>query len=103
MKAESLPAPRRDPTLCEEADRVLHNGEAIPGFVELPAHAQLQLHRQQALVERGLASREIARQSGGYVDAKDVLAMLQSRLDIARMCHSKAGSQSTRDEGGDTA
>jgi len=43
----------------------------------------------QAFVARGLASREIARQSGRYVAAKDVPAELQSRL-AARMRHAKA-------------
>jgi ABC-type Fe3+-hydroxamate transport system substrate-binding protein len=44
----------------------------------------------QAFVARGLASREIARQSGRYVAAKDVLAELQSRLEAARVRHAKA-------------
>ncbi|WP_425512362.1 YlcI/YnfO family protein [Xanthomonas translucens] len=60
MKAASSPAPRVDPVLCEEAEGALH------------------------FVARGLASRAKARRSGGYVEAKDVLAALQSRLDAAR-------------------
>ena len=37
----------------------------------------------QAFVARGLASRDNACQSGSYVEAKDVLAALQSQLDAA--------------------
>ncbi|WP_185813592.1 hypothetical protein [Xanthomonas sp. SS] len=60
MKAASFPVPRVDPALCDEAERALH------------------------FVERGLASRDKARRSGGYVEARDVLAVLQFQLDAAR-------------------
>ncbi len=60
MKPASSPMPRVDPAVCEEAESALH------------------------FVARGLASRAKARQSGGYVEAKEVLAMLQSQLDAAR-------------------
>ncbi|MEB1529746.1 YlcI/YnfO family protein [Xanthomonas sp. WHRI 7945] len=60
MKAASFPAPRVDPALSEEGEGALH------------------------FVARGLASRDKASQSGGYVEANDVLAALQSRLEAAR-------------------
>lgn len=69
----------------EEAKAALHTGEALSSSVERSAHAQAQLCRQQdVFVARGLASRDKTRRSGGYVEAKDVLAELQSRLDKAR-------------------
>ncbi|CTP90243.1 hypothetical protein [Xanthomonas graminis] len=60
MKPASSPAPRVDPALCEEAEGASH------------------------FVARGLASRAKARRSGGYVEAEDMLAALQSQLDAAR-------------------
>ncbi|WP_279362893.1 hypothetical protein [Xanthomonas sacchari] len=60
MKRASFPALQVDPALCEEAEGTSH------------------------LVARGLASRAKARCSGRYVEANDVLAALQSRLDTAR-------------------
>ncbi|MCW0412929.1 hypothetical protein NG831_16270 [Xanthomonas sacchari] len=60
MKPASSPALRLDPALCEEAEGTSH------------------------FVARGLASHAKARRSGRYVEANDVLAALQSRLDTAR-------------------
>nr|WP_307553019.1 hypothetical protein [Xanthomonas sacchari] len=60
MKRASSPALRLDPALCEDAEGTSH------------------------FVARGLASRAKARHSGRYVEANDVLAALQSRLDTAR-------------------
>ncbi|CTP87985.1 hypothetical protein XTALMG727_2218 [Xanthomonas translucens pv. arrhenatheri LMG 727] len=59
MKPASSPAPRVDPILCEETEGA------------------------SRFVARGLASRAKARRSGRYVEANDVLAALQSRLDTA--------------------
>ncbi|MCC4596019.1 hypothetical protein LL969_10355 [Xanthomonas campestris pv. phormiicola] len=60
MKPASFPAPRVDPVLCEEAEGA------------------------SRFVARGLASRDKARRSGGYVEAEDMLAALQFQLDAAR-------------------
>lgn len=60
MKSAFSPVPRVDPALCEEAEGA------------------------SRFVARGLASRAKARRSGRYVEANDVLAALQSRLDAAR-------------------
>lgn len=47
--------------------------------------AQVQQRQQQdAFIARGLASRDSAKASNRYIDAKDVLAGLQSQLDQAR-------------------
>ncbi|MXV05538.1 MULTISPECIES: YlcI/YnfO family protein [unclassified Xanthomonas] len=85
MKSASLPSLRVDPALREAAEAVLQKGETLSSFVEQSVRAQVQLRQQQdAFIARGLASRDSARQSGRYIDAKDVLAGLQSRLDTAR-------------------
>ncbi|MCC8446934.1 YlcI/YnfO family protein [Xanthomonas translucens] len=85
MKSASLPSLRVDPALREAAEAVLQKGETLSSFVEQSVRAQVQLRQQQdAFVARGLASRDSAWQSGRYIDAKDVLAGLQSQLDTAR-------------------
>ncbi|MET7140536.1 hypothetical protein M3S04_01090 [Xanthomonas sp. PPL139] len=85
MKSASLPSLRVDPALREAAEAVLQKGETLSSFVEQSVRAQVQLRQQQdAFIARGLASRDSARQSGLYIDAKDVLAGLQSRLDTAQ-------------------
>jgi len=64
---------------------VSHEGEAISGFAEQSVLGEMSPRQgQEAFVARGLASRAKARRSGVYVEAKDVLAALQSRLDLAR-------------------
>ncbi|XQA75277.1 hypothetical protein ACM9XA_07035 [Xanthomonas sacchari] len=61
-----------------------HEGEAA-SFAEQSVLGEMSpRHQQQAFVARGLASRAKARRSGRYVEANDVLAALQSRLDTAR-------------------
>jgi len=60
MKPASSPATQVDPVLREESEGALH------------------------FATRGLASRDKASRWGGYIEANDVLAALQSRLDTAR-------------------
>ncbi|MBB5865677.1 hypothetical protein GGR61_003330 [Xanthomonas arboricola] len=85
MKSASLPSLRVDPALREAAEAVLQEGETLSSFVEHSVRAQVQQRQQQeAFIARGLASRDSAKASNRYIDAKDVLAGLQSQLDKAR-------------------
>lgn len=85
MKSASLPSLRVDPALREAAEAVLQEGETLSSFVEHSVRAQVnQRQQQEAFIERGLASRDSAKASDHYIDAKDVLAGLQSQLDKAR-------------------
>ncbi|MEB2232256.1 YlcI/YnfO family protein [Xanthomonas campestris] len=85
MKSASLPSLRVDPALREAAEGVLQEGETLSSFVEHSVRAQVQQRQQQgAFIARGLASRDSAKASNQYIDAKDVLAELQSQLDQAR-------------------
>jgi hypothetical protein len=71
--------------VCEVAEAVSQEGNAAPSFAGQSALGEMSPRQQQeAFVARGLASRAKARQSGGYIEAKDMLAALQSRLDAAR-------------------
>ncbi|MEA9829776.1 YlcI/YnfO family protein [Xanthomonas campestris pv. raphani] len=85
MKSASLPSLRVDPALREAAESVLQEGETLSSFVEHSVRAQVQQRQQQeAFIARGLASRDSAKASNRYIDAKDVLAGLQSQLDQTR-------------------
>jgi len=76
---------KRDPAVCGAPEAVSHEGEAVSGFAEQSALVEMSpCQQQEAFAARGLVSRAKARRSGGYVEAKDVLAALQSRLDAAR-------------------
>ncbi|MEB1550625.1 YlcI/YnfO family protein [Xanthomonas campestris pv. campestris] len=85
MKSASLPSLRVDPALREAAEAVLQEGETLSSFVEHSVRAQVQQRQQQeAFITRGLASRDSAKASNRYIDAKDVLTGLHSQLDKAR-------------------
>lgn len=85
MKTASLPSLRVDPALRQAAEAVLQEGETLSGFVEQSVRAQVQLRQQQeAFMARGLASRDSARASGRYIEAAEVLAGLEARLESAR-------------------
>lgn len=85
MKTASFPSLRVSPALRQAAEDVLEEGETLSGFVEASVRAQIELRRSQAaFIERGLASREKARESGRYVSASSVLAKLERRLDKAK-------------------
>lgn len=76
---------KRDPALCGASGAASHEDGAVSGFTEQAALGEMSPRQQQeTFVARGLASRDKARRSGVYVEAKDVLAALQSRLDLAR-------------------
>lgn len=91
MKTATIPSLRVDPELRRATERVLQDGESLSGFVE-QAIRQAIAHRQaeQAFIERGLAAREQARQTGGYIDATAVLDRLQGMLDKAKSDASSA-------------
>ncbi|NYI18974.1 hypothetical protein FHR53_002551 [Xanthomonas arboricola] len=85
MKSASLPSFRVDPALREAAEAVLQKGETLSSLVEHSVRAQVQQRQQQeTFITRGLASRDSAKASDEYIDAKDVLAGLQFQLDKAR-------------------
>ena len=81
MKSATLPSLRVDPELREAAESVLEDGESLSAFVENSVKAQIHYRRTQAeFIARGLASREEAKRTGGYVDADVVHAELKVLL-----------------------
>lgn len=77
MKTATIPSLRVDPALRLAAESVLQEGESLSSLVEQSLREKIR-HRQaqQAFIERGLAARDEARQSGEYFSADEVLAAL---------------------------
>lgn len=64
---------------------MLAEGESLSEFVEASVRASVERRRIQAeFIARGLRSRDEAKRTGSYVDADDVVAGLQRKLDAAR-------------------
>ncbi len=85
MKTATIPAVRVEPEFRAEVESVLAEGESLSEFVEASVRASVERRRFQAeFIARGLRSREEARRTGDYVDADEVVAALQRKLDAAR-------------------
>jgi len=84
MKTATMPPLRVQPELRQAAEEMLRPGETLSAFVEDALRRNVELRRaQQAFIERGLASREAARQSNEYIPAGKVLSKLAARLEQA--------------------
>src|SRR3546814_15580601 len=84
-KTATLPSLRVDPHLREAAEAVLEDNESLSTFIEDSVRAQIARRQaQRTFIERGLASRDHARNSGRYVPAQAVLQALGQRLERTR-------------------
>lgn len=84
MKTTTLPSIRVEPEFRAEVEAVLTEEETLSQFVEAAVRASVERRRIQAqFIERGLRSRDKAHRTGEYVDADEVLAGLQRKLDAA--------------------
>jgi len=85
MKTATLPPLRVEPELREAAERVLEAGESLSSFVEQAVRSAVSRREAQTgFLARGLASRDLARESGDYVPAQAVLDTLRQRLEAAK-------------------
>ena len=85
MKSATIPSVRVDPEFRAEVEAVLADGESLSEFVEDSIRASVERRRFQVdFIARGLRSRDAARLTGDYVEADDVVARLQQKLDAAR-------------------
>ncbi|KQY88275.1 YlcI/YnfO family protein [Pelomonas sp. Root1444] len=85
MKTASLPSLRVEPELRDAAQSVLEEGETLSSFIEGAVRQTVERRRVQAeFIERGLRSRDQARDSGDYVEATVIFAKLERKLDAAR-------------------
>src|SRR3546814_20224750 len=96
-KTATLPSLRVDPHLREAAEAVLEDNESLSTFIEDSVRARIARRQaQRTFIERGLASRDHARNSGRYVPAQDVLQALGQRLERKRRkCASMSASRKT--------
>jgi hypothetical protein len=89
MKSAQLPPVRVTPSVRQQIERVLHDGETLSQFVEKAAvEAAERRKAQQEFLARGRASVARARKTGEYYSADEVLAAMQKRLD-ARLAELK--------------
>ena len=85
MKTATIPSVRVEPEFRAEVESVLAEGESLSEFVEASVRASVERRRVQAeFIARGLRSRDEAKRLGDYIDADDVVAGLQRKLDAAR-------------------
>ena len=85
MKTATIPSVRVEPEFRAEVESVLAEGESLSEFVEASVRASVERRRVQAeFIARGLRSRDEAKRTGDYVDADDVVAGLERKLETAR-------------------
>ena len=85
MKTATILAVRVELELRAEIEALLGDGETLAQCVEASIRATVLRRRHQAeFAARGLESLNEARTTGDYVDADDVVKMLQRKLDAAR-------------------
>ncbi len=81
MKTAQLPPVRVEPSVRQEIESALREGESLSEFVEAAAvQAARQRKAQQAFLARGRASLAAAKRSGDFVDADTVLDAMEQRL-----------------------
>ncbi len=84
MKTATIPSLRVNPELRHAAESVLKDGETLSSFVIQSLRTGIQYRQmQKEFIARGFASREEARRTGEYFDAKDVLNDLNAMLSNA--------------------
>ncbi|MBB3392521.1 putative transcriptional regulator [Rhizobium sp. BK275] len=90
MKTASLPSLRVDPELRAAAESVLREGETLSSFLETAVKQQIDFRKIQAdFVARGLASRDLAKQTGRYHTSEEVLGRIRAKLDAAKAARKK--------------
>lgn len=81
MKTATIPPLRVTPELRQDAESVLRKGETLSSFVEESLRNQIE-HRkfQQEFIARGLAARDLARETGNYASKEEVMDSLRTIL-----------------------
>ncbi|POO56401.1 YlcI/YnfO family protein [Agrobacterium rosae] len=92
MKSATMPSIRVTPDFREELESVLKDGETISSFMEDSILREIEIRKSQSeFIKRGLAAREEAKRTGVYYTTEDVLAMMRSKLEKAKVKAAKAG------------
>jgi hypothetical protein len=98
MKTAQLPPVRVEPSVREEIEAVLHDGESLSEFVETAAvQAARRRKAQEEFLARGRASLARAKRTGEFYAAGEVLegmrGRLQSRMQALRTNKRTAGAK----------
>jgi hypothetical protein len=82
MKSAQLPPVRVEPSVRQEIESVLRQGETLSQFVENAAVQAAQRRKsQEEFLARGRESLKRAQKTGKYYAATDALDAMQKRLD----------------------
>jgi predicted transcriptional regulator len=85
MKTTTIPPLRVSPALRKEAENVLEQGETLSSFVLDALNRSIEFRRsRQAFIARGLASADLARDTGKYISADAVINKLTRKLAKAK-------------------
>ena len=98
MKTAQLPPVRVEPSVREEIEAVLHDGESLSQFVETATiEAARRRRAQDEFLARGRASLAKAKRTGKFHEAQMALGDMQGRLEsavqILREAKGAGGSQ----------
>jgi acyl carrier protein phosphodiesterase len=98
MKTAQLPPVRVEPSVREEIEAVLHDGESLSEFVETAAvQAARRRKAQEEFLARGRASLAKAKRTGEFYAAGEVLegmrGRLRSRMQALRTSKRTAGAK----------
>jgi len=81
MKTASLPALRVTQEVRAEVEASLEEGETLSSLLEQAVLTEVRNRRlKKEFLERGLAARDLAKQTGHYYSAEEVLERLDARL-----------------------
>lgn len=85
MKTAHFPPLRVNPELRQAAENIFLEGESLSSFVEQSIRENIQRRQLQSeFVERGLLSRDAARQNNAYLSADTVVGRLEEMLSAAK-------------------
>lgn len=85
MKSSTIPQLRVTSEFRAEAESVLREGESLSRFAEEALRRQIEYRKMQRdFLARGLAARDAARESGGYVPLDEVMGSLRSMLNSSK-------------------
>lgn len=85
MKTATFPSLRVAPEFRQAAEQVLQEGESLSSFVEESIRENISRRQLQGeFIARGLASRDLARETERYVTADAVLGRLDKMLAAAK-------------------
>lgn len=85
IKTAVIPPLRVEPELRDAAIGVLHPGETLSAFAEESLRSSIARRQWQLeFIARGLASRDEARRTGDYVDARELHTKLRAKLAAAK-------------------